>query len=229
MGITRDGVGKPIGDALFGRTRQAVLRLLFSSPDRRFYQRIVIDAAGLGSGTVQRELEELTGAGILSRTVEGRQAYYQANRRCPVFDELQGLVRKTLGVAHVLKGALAVIARKIHLAFVYGSVAAGNERAESDIDVMVVGDDLSLEKVVTALAVAQRELGREVNPSVYGVDEFYRKLSEGHHFISRVVTGPKVFLIGDEGELRRLAKERLAQEAPSKPARDRRPVRRRRS
>lgn len=218
-----------IGTALFGATRQAVLRALFGHSDRRFYLRQIIRLAGLGSGTVQRELAGLTRAGILTRTVEGTQTYYQANPRCPVFGELRGLVRKTFGVAEVLQGALQSLAGSIRLAFLYGSVVTGTETAASDIDVMVVGDGVSLDDVVSAFAGSQRDLGREVNPSVYRTEEFCRKLAEGQHFLSSVVAGPKILLIGDEGELSRLAQVGVDQGAQNKPARNRRPARGRRS
>jgi predicted nucleotidyltransferase len=213
-----------IGAALFGATRQAVLRLLFGHSDQRFYQRQIIRSAGLGSGTVQRELEQLVAAGILTRTVEGRQTYFQANRACPVFLELHGLIRKTFGVAQALQSGLAVLAGKVHLAFVYGSMATGGETTASDVDVMVVGEQVSMHDVVSALAEPQRDLGREVNPSVYRTEEFYRKLAQGQHFLSSVVSGPKIFLIGDEHELAGLAQIRMAQGAQGEPAGNRRPL-----
>ena len=217
-----------LGTVLFGATRQAVLRLLFGHTDKRFYLRQIIRALRLGSGAVQRELEQLVACGILARTVEGRQTYFQANRDCPVFEELRGLVRKTFGVAEALQTSLAGLAAHVQLAFIYGSVAAGNETADSDVDVMVVGEQVSLDEVVGAFDEAQRDLGKEVNPSVYRTEEFCRKLAQGQHFLARVVSGPKIFLIGDENELAGLAGIRLAQGAQNKPAGNRRPVRRRR-
>jgi uncharacterized protein len=183
----------------------------------------------LGSGSVQRELADLTSAGILTRTVEGHQTYFQANRRCVVFDELHGLIRKTFGVAKVLQDSLSSLASRIRVAFIYGSVAGGTETSESDIDVMVVGDDASIDKIVSAFAAAQLKLGREVNPSVYETAEFCRKLAQGQHFLSSVAVGPKIFLIGDETELKRLAQERVGKAAQNKPQRNRRPLRHRRS
>jgi len=229
MGMAALSTRTSLGDILFGQTRQRILALLFGHPDERFYQRRVIQSVGLGSGTVQRDLERLSRAGVLTRSVEGRQVYFQANRQCPVFAELHGVVRKTFGVAQALQEALVSITRHIRMAFVFGSVAAGMETSMSDIDVLVVGDNLSLAHVVPAIAEAQRELGREINPSVYRTEEFCRKLAEGQHFISSVVAGRKIFLIGDEHELTRLAQIRVAQRAQNKPARNRRPVRRSRS
>jgi predicted nucleotidyltransferase len=228
MGATKYQPSDPIGTALFGVTRQAVLRLLFGHTDRRFYQRQIIRSIRLGSGTVQRELERLAGARILTRTVEGRQTYFQANRNCPVFNELHGLIRKTFGVAQVLQSGLTALAGKVQLAFIYGSMATGSETTGSDVDVMVVGERVSMDDVVSALTEAQRDLGREVNPSLYRTEEFCRKIAQGQHFLSSVVSGQKIFLIGDENELARLAQIRMAQGAQDESAGNRRPLRRRR-
>ena len=167
MGATRNQRPDSIGSALFGATRQAVLRLLFGHSDRRFYQRQIIRLVGLGSGAAQRELEQLVAAGIITRAVEGRQTYFQANRECPVFAELRGLVRKTFGAAEVLREGLAALGGRVRLAFIYGSVADGSEKTGSDVDIMIVGDRISLQDVVSTFAGAQSELRREVNPSVY--------------------------------------------------------------
>jgi predicted nucleotidyltransferase len=172
-------------------------------------------------------LQRLTGAGVLTRTVEGRQVYFQANGQCPVFEELRALVRKTFGVAQALKHALESIAGRVRLAFIFGSIAAGTETSASDVDVLIVGDDISLADVVSAIAEAQRDLGREINPSVYPTGEFCRKLAEGQHFLSSVAAGPKILLIGDERDLTRLAQIRVPQKAQNKPPGNRRSVRRR--
>lgn len=190
---------------LFGKTRRAILSLVFARPGEAFYLRQLMRAAGIGRGTVQREVEVLTRAGILRRIVRGRQVYYEANPECPVFPELRGLVVKTAGVADVLKGALAPLAERLRVAFVYGSVAHGAERSGSDIDLMVIGDP-AFGEVVVALAPAQEILGREVNPTVYPPDEFRAKRAARHHFVSTVLKGKKIFVIGDERELARLAR-----------------------
>lgn len=216
-----------IGNVLFGATRRAVLSQLFSHPDERHFQRQIISAANLGSGTVQRELEKLVQAGLVSRTVEGRQTYFQANRESPVFTELRGLVRKTFGLSELLADGLSQLAERIEVAFVFGSMATGTENERSDVDLFVVGD-VSLMEVVNALADAQRELGRELNPSVYPTEEFCRKVAQGQHFIKQVIAGPKLFLIGDERRLKGLAEERLAQGASDKPRGGGRSSRRRR-
>jgi len=198
-----------ISSALFGKTRRAVLALLYSHPDRQFGMREIATAAGAGQGSAQRELRRLTKAGILLRQVEGKRVYYQANRDCPVFAELQSLMVKTTGVADVLRTALAGLADRIHVAFIYGSVANGSFRATSDVDVLIVGA-VTFAEAVSVLSPTQEKLRREVNPSVYPSEEFRRKLRGGNHFLTAVIREPKVFLIGGEHELAELAEERLA-------------------
>jgi predicted nucleotidyltransferase len=199
----------PLAAALFGKTRQAVLALLFEDPDRRFYVRQVVRLAGGGHGAVQRELASLVKSGILNRSTEGHQVYYGVNRDCPIFEELRGLLLKTAGAAAVLRESLAALAERITVAFVYGSVAAGRETAASDIDVMVIGE-VSFGEVVEALRRPHAMLAREVNPTVYPPAEFRRKLKQGHHFVGTVAGGPKVFLIGSESDLTRLVEGGLA-------------------
>src|SRR5205807_9201083 len=127
-------------------------------------------------------------------------AFYQANRQCPLFPELQGLLVKTVGVADVLRAALAGLADRIQVAFLYGSMVKGSARSGSDVDVLVVGE-VTFAELVRALGAAQERLGREVNPSVYPPNEFCRKLAQQHHFLTSVLREPKVFLVGDEHEL----------------------------
>lgn len=216
---------EPIAAALFGAARQAVLRLLFGHIDERFYQRQIVRELGLGSGAVQRELRRLTQSGILKRAVEGRQVYYQANRECPVFEDLRGLIRKTFGVAGVIEAGLAPLADRIRVAFIFGSIANGAETAESDIDLMVIGDAIQPSDVYAAVRKAQNELRRELNPTVYRTEEFRRKLASGGHFVRSVVAGPKTFIIGSNRELTKLAYQRLTGAARVEPSRNRRAVR----
>lgn len=205
MGATRHMPAAAVADTLFGATRQAVLRLLFGHPDERFYQRQIVRELALGSGAVQRELERLTASGILTRVVEGRHAFYQANSECPVFEELRGLIRKTFGVVDVLRDALSPLADEIRIAFVFGSIARSAERAGSDVDLIVVGDRPRPADVYAAIQPAQDILRREINPKVYHTAEFRRKLSTGQHFLRSVLAGPRAFIVGDERELAELA------------------------
>lgn len=189
-----------LGAALFGKSRRAVLGLLYGHPDQAFYLRQIARATGTGIGAVQRELKQLTDAGILSREKVGNQVHFQANRACPVFAELKSLVIKTAGVADILKTALSALSDRIRIAFLFGSMASADGNADSDVDVMIVGE-VSFKEAVEALAQTQEILGREVNPVVYGPDEFEKKRKEGHHFILSVLENPKIFLIGSEDDL----------------------------
>jgi len=196
--------------ALFGATRQAVLGFFFDHPDERFYQRQVVRSLSLGSGAVQRELARLVAGGILTRTVEVRQAYYQVNQNGSIYPELHGLVRKTMGAAGALREALRPLMGQVRVAFIFGSMARRHEQIESDIDVMVIGDQIGLSDISPLLRPAQDALRREVNPTVYRTAEFRKKLSDGHHFVTRVMEGAKVFLIGGDRELSELGAVRVA-------------------
>jgi predicted nucleotidyltransferase len=195
--------------SLFGQTRRAILALLFGHPDEAYYLRQLVRSLGVGLGAAQREVKRLAEAGIIRRTLQGRQVYYQANPDCPAFAELKGLVVKTTGVGDVLRAALAPLSGRIKIAFLYGSLARLEPKRTSDVDVMVVGD-VGFGEVVSILAAAQDTLGREVNPTVYSPAEFRAKLRAGHHFLTTVLRKEKIYLIGDEHELTRLAPKRLA-------------------
>jgi predicted nucleotidyltransferase len=188
---------------LFGKTRRAVLGLLYSHVEESFYLRQIARTAGVGLGAVQRELKKLSEAGIIRRIVLGRQVYYQANPECPVYAELRNLVVKTVGVGDVLKAALVPLTDRIKVAFLFGSLVRGGQRSSSDVDVMVVGD-VSFAEVVSALGRVQETIRREINPLIYPPEEFRSKLSEDHHFLKRALEGSKFFLIGDDYELAKL-------------------------
>src|SRR3954453_15763855 len=136
-----------IADALFSKTQQRVLALLFAHPDRSFFLREIIAQSGSGSGAAQRELARLVESGLVLHTRIGNQTHYRANRDAPIFSELRAIMLKTVGLAEPLRDALAPIADQIDLAFIYGSVVSGEDRADSDIDLLVVADDLTLEEV----------------------------------------------------------------------------------
>jgi len=189
---------------LFGKTRQAVLALLYGRADSSFYTKQILDAVKSGRGTVQRELKNLTDTGIIIREVQGRQVYYHANEKCPIFDELKSIVRKTFGVADVIRQSLASSARKIRIAFIFGSVARSADDRRSDIDLMVVGR-ISFGDVVSLLGPAEEKLAREINPVVYPIAEFKKKVKDDHYFVRTVLEDEKIFVIGDDHELGRLA------------------------
>jgi len=190
---------------LFGKTRQAVLALLYGQADSSFYTKQILDAVKIGRGTVQRELKNLTDAGIITREVQGRQVYYRAKEKCPLFNELKSIVRKTFGIADVIRQSLEPIADKIQVAFIFGSIASGTEQRTSDIDVMVIGET-TFDEVVSAISQAEETIQREINSVVYPVAEFRKKIRSNHHFLKTVLEGETIFLIGDDGELARLVK-----------------------
>jgi predicted nucleotidyltransferase len=197
-------------DRLFGsRLRAKVLGWALSHPDERFFVRQLESLLGEDSTNLSRELARLSDSGILIRESEGRQRYYRANRRCPIFPDLQQLVLKTSGAADVLRAALKPLEARIRAAFVFGSVAKGEPRADSDIDLLVIGD-VTLRELVSALGQAQRRLGREVNPTIYTPGEFAEKAAKGQPFVRNVLSGPKLLVIGDEHELAGLGVEPLA-------------------
>jgi len=213
-----------LASALFGKSMQAILATLYGRPDEEFYLRELARVAATTASSLQRDLAALVGAGIVLRAVRGHQVYFRANRACPVFDELRGLVVKTFGVADVLKQALQPLSASIDAAFVYGSVARGEERAASDIDLFVVGE-ISFGDTVEALAPAQRKLGREINPTVFSPPEFADKAHEGNHFVSTVLAEKKLFLIGGANELEGVARQRRAAGAQAVDKGNRRPAR----
>jgi predicted nucleotidyltransferase len=191
------------GQTLFGKTRRLLLSLLFGRSDEAFYLTQLIRMTHSGPGAVQRELALLSKCGLISRRVQGRQVYFQANKFSPVFHELRSMMLKTAGLADILTEALSEISKDIRIAFIYGSVAKGRENADSDIDIMIIGS-VTFAKVASALFEAQNRLGREINPSVFSVREFAKKNRAGDHFVSAVLKGEKVFVVGDGHELARL-------------------------
>jgi predicted nucleotidyltransferase len=200
-----------IEDALFSKTRSAVLGLLFGRSDERFHVRAIVRAAGAGMGSVQRELKTLEAAGLIERIAEGRQVYYRANARSPVFGELRALVAKTVGLGSVIRTALEPLAGRIRVAFVYGSGARGELAAGSDVDVLVIGG-VAFGDVVEALHDTQARLGREVNPSVFTPAEWVHRLRRRNHLAGSLMRGEKLFVIGDERDLAGVVGEPVAHE-----------------
>jgi predicted nucleotidyltransferase len=197
---------------LFGVYRRDVLARLLLHPEESLHVRELARALGKPPGTLLRELNALAAAGVLVRRPVGNQVHFQADPASPIYEELRGILKKTVGVADVLREALAPLGGKVRAAFVYGSVARGDERARSDLDVMVVGE-ASFGNVVAALAPAQESLRREVNPNVYPALEFRKKLAAGDPFLKRVLAERKIFIVGGEDDLGKPAAHRPAQGA----------------
>jgi uncharacterized protein len=180
--------------------------------DEEFYLRQIARRIGASAGAVQREVRQLWEADLVRKSVRGNQVLYQANVKSPIFSEVRSLITKTAGMHDVVRGALLAFGERIRLAFIYGSVARREEHSNSDVDLVVIGK-AGFGEIVSSLQRAQRALGREINPTVYPTREFQEKLRRGNHFLSRVLEEPKVFLIGDERELRGMVTKRLAKVA----------------
>lgn len=188
-----------LGDALFTNTQQALLGLFFSRPDRSFYFKEILRLTGMGVATIKRELDRMRAAGLITLTRSGNQHHYQANPDCPIYTELAGIVRKTFGVAGVIRQALAPLETRITRAFVFGSVASGRETAGSDIDLLIVGD-LGFAEAVKVLQPVQDALGREINPRIYTPHEWQQLQKDNDSFIREVLTKPQLDVIGGKDE-----------------------------
>ena len=185
---------------MLGKNRAALLAALLLRPNERLHGRELARITGASPGTLHRELMALHALGLVTRQAIGKQVFYAANRDCPIYPELAGLLRKTVGLVDVLRRALQKKSRAIRAVFVYGSMASGEQHANSDVDVMILGD-LSFADAVKALAPAQVELRREVNATVMKVGEFVRKRKARDGFVTAVWKAPRLWVIGDDGEL----------------------------
>lgn len=184
-----------LASLFFGSYRSRVLGLLLLHPDEAFHLREIARITDTQPGTLRRELKRLEEAGVLRSERLGNLLRYRADTACPVYEELRGLLKKTVGLVDILRDALAPLASRIRLALVYGSVASGTERHASDLDVLVVGD-VAFEEVVAALYPCQQWLRREVNANVYDEAEFGRKASQPGEFLSRVLAQPVLRILG---------------------------------
>lgn len=187
----------PLADALFTGTQQRLLGLLFGQPERSFFVTQIIDLADVGRGAVQRELFRLQQAGLLITERRGNQKHYRANPNAAIFDELCSIVRKTVGIETQIREALMPLAPRVTAALVYGSVAKGTDTADSDVDVLVVADDLTLEDLYSALTTAEHDLGRSINPTLLTTKELAQRQASVNHLLERVSGGPVSPLIGE--------------------------------
>jgi predicted nucleotidyltransferase len=192
-------VTRSLGDLLFGKTRQAVLGLLFTRPDESFHLRQIVRLTGAALGPVQREMCELVAAGVTRREPRGRQVFYQVNQSHEAYSELRALVARTVGLADVLRAALRPLAGSIRFAMVFGSFAGNAQHRESDVDLLIVGD-VTIRQLSSVLSEPQRRLGRDINPTVYSPSEFAAKVHARQPFLTNVLAGRKIYLIGDERE-----------------------------
>jgi predicted nucleotidyltransferase len=201
-----------LASLLFGTYRQRVLGLLLLNSERSYYVREIARLTNTAAGTLHKELARLAEAGLLLRESVGNQVRYSANRDCPVFEELASILRKTSGLVDVLAGALSAVESQISLAFVFGSLARGEQQSSSDVDVMLVGS-MGFADVVRVLHPVQDTLQREINPVVYSLDEFHRRTASDDSFIQEVLSKPKLFIVGNEDELRKLTQDKTTSAA----------------
>jgi predicted nucleotidyltransferase len=190
-----------VADTLFSQVQQRVLGLLFGQPHRTFHGAELIRLARSGSGAVQRELARLEKGGLVSVTRVGNRKHYRANPRSPIFSELRSLVLKTTGMVETLRRALSAHPGKVRAAFIYGSTAKGEDRANSDVDVMVIGGDLAYSDYFDGLLGAERELNRPIHPIFVSPDEWAKKLEQGSAFFTKINAQPKIFILGAQEDL----------------------------
>ena len=190
-----------MADALFTKTQQRVLGVLFGRPERSVYASELIRDAGTGSGAAQRELARLEESGLVVARRIGHQKHYQANPASPLFSELRNIVMKTVGLAEPLRNALKPLSSEIRAAFVYGSVARATDQSASDIDLMIISDTLAYGDVFGALERVTRTVGRKVNPTVYTAAEFSKRARTENAFLTRVLEQPKLWVLGTEHDL----------------------------
>lgn len=198
------GTSSILSETLFGQTRGAVLSVLYGHVGEAFYLRQLARLTEIALGPVQREIRQLVAAGLVTRKTVGTQTLYTANQESPVFREIKNLVNKTVGMHDVLADALDPLRERINLAFVYGSVARSRETEHSDVDLMIIGK-VDFDEVVDRLVGAEKTLNREINPTVYSIKEFGKKVRG--NFLKTVLADKKLFVIGHEDDLRELGQK----------------------
>ena len=189
-------------DAVFTDSQAKVYLWIFGQPERSYHLSELRRLTGLGSASLQREINRLVVAGLANSTLKGNQRQISANRQSPLFKELSDLTRKVMGAAALLTEALLPIKRKIEVAFLYGSVAKQSDNAESDIDIMIVGSDLTLSELLDQLLPVEEMLCRKVNPTCYTVGEFKKRLSNTDSFVNKVLSQPIIQLFGNMDDFR---------------------------
>ncbi len=190
-----------LANALFSGVQQRLLALLFGQPEQSFYMSQIVRQLHSGTGAVERELGRLERSGFISVERIGNQKHYRANRASPIYSELHAIIQKTVGLKEPLQHALQKYASQIKVAFVYGSVARQADTAKSDIDLLVIGNGLIYSDLYAGLQEAEKILGRPVNPNILDFDEWKRKRADTGSFIQKVISQPKIFILGSEADL----------------------------
>lgn len=189
-----------LAELLFKDYRRQVLGLLLLHPDKTYHVREIARLTNTVPGTLHKELTKLAEAGILKKSLQGNQVLYQADSDCIIFDELSSILRKTSGLAEVLRTALLSLTDRVRIAAVFGSIASGKAKAGSDIDILLIGE-ISFAEAVKTLYPAQQQLGREINPKLYSEVQWQQALQENSSFIRELMSKPLLYLIGDKDDL----------------------------
>jgi len=198
-------------DKLFSsKARVEILKLFLFNPDNRFYQRQISSLTRQPIRGVQRELEKFHKIGLIKGSAEGNRIYYKVNKDCPIFQELKSIMFKSVGIAESLKSSLK--GDDIRVAFIYGSYARGEEALSSDIDMMIVGA-ISSKHLSGVLSKVKKELIREINYVVFSPEEFRKKIGQKDHFLNSVLKGRKIFIVGDNNELKKIIGSRQGKAA----------------
>jgi uncharacterized protein len=200
--------------AIFSPTRQAILTALFLRPEKAWYLSELASSLRTRPSSLQREIDGLVQAGILEKQIDGRRSYLKPNQNSPIYPELHGLIEKTSGIVPMLRKTIAHT-RGLRIAFVYGSLARGEEAASSDVDVMLIGD-LSTMDITPGLRKLEKAVARQINPTVFSLDEFAQRLTEKNHFLRTVLRNKKIMLVGTEDELEAIARGAQGPRAPVK-------------
>lgn len=192
-----------IASALFSESQSRIFCWLFGQPDRAFHLSELRRLTGLGSASLQRELNRLAEAGLLQSERVGNMRRFQANPKSPVYNELIGLTRKTIGLEPLLREALLPLVPRLRAAWIFGSVAKQTDTAQSDIDILLIGENLPLGDILEHLLPLEAQLGRKINPTCYTPADFERRRAEADSFVNRILSQPVIPLIGDPNELGR--------------------------
>jgi predicted nucleotidyltransferase len=189
-----------IATALFSESQSRLFRWLFGQPDRAFHLSELRRLTGLGSASLQRELNRLSEAGLVQSERVGNLRRFQANPESPVYNELIGLTRKTIGMEPMLREALLPLVPQLKAAWIFGSVAKQTDSSQSDIDVMLIGENLLLGDILERLVPLETQIGRKINPTCYTPTDFRRRRAEPDSFVNRVLAQPILPLIGNASE-----------------------------
>ncbi len=195
-----------INNLFSSKTRVEILKLFLFNPENSFYQREISELSHQPIRAVQREVEKLLILGLIRKSIQGNRIYYQVNKYCPIFEELKTIFLKSVGIAEALKENLKEI-EDVQIAFIYGSCAKGEESLLSDIDVLVIGN-ITARRLSSSLSKPKRDLGRVINYGVFTSQEFKERINQKDHFLNSVLRGKKIFIIGNENELKKIIRSR---------------------